>query len=992
MEPDRWRRIETLFRRSLEREPEERRAFLEAEGGDDPHLLAQILALVEADEEAEGFLEEAVSISDPDPDRERIGPYRLVETLGVGGMSTVYLAVRDDEAFEHRVAIKVVRQEAVRRDLLRRFLVERQILASLEHPYIARLLDGDTTEDGRPYFVLEYVEGEPLDVYCDRRGLPLAERLDLFCKVCEAVQHAHRHLVVHRDLKPGNILVTGEGTPKLLDFGIAKILDPRSFPRPVARTLTLLRPMTPLYASPEQVRGEAVTTATDVYSLGVLLYRLLAGCGPYRTPSQSPREIERAIEEQSPAAPSAAVRDPGAFGPQAATPETLAAARNTTPRALRRSLEGDLDNIVLTTLRKEPARRYGSVGELAEDLDRYRSGHPVRARPDSFGYRAGKFVRRHRVGVAMAAVLLLTVIGFAAAMTLQAMTIARERDAARLERDKAWTVADFLRDTFTDADPGESLGESLTAREILDRGAVRIPEELADQPELQATLMTTIGTVYTNLGLYEDAETQLEGALDIRRRVLPAGHPDTAESLSQLAELRYHQGSYDDALPLLEEARRILESRPDPDPRRLGNVINSLAAIHHLRGELDAAEPLYREALDMQRRRREEEPGELATTLGNFAILMQQKGDLSAVEPLFREALEIRRRQWGDEHPEIAFALANLAANIHEQGRMEEAEALHREALAMRRKIFGDDHPEVAQSLSSLATSLDQQGEYEAAEPLFRETLEIQVRHLGPDHPHALLTRNNLGILLRNLGRTAEAEQELRRTAEGRRRALGPTHADLAVALLNLANTRIDQGKVKGTEPLIQEALEINRQSLGNRHFATAQALESLVRLRRLQGRDVETEPLLREALQIHRETVGEDHFYTAVSLASLGDLLVEQGKPGEAEPLLRQALRIRRDRLPADHLQVALTENLLGACLVALDHHAEAEELLIAAERVIRDAPSATPAQKHTALERLVGLYRSWDKEEEAARWQARLAARSEGSERLSAAALGGG
>lgn len=972
MDPDRWRRLETLFRRSLREPPEGRRALLETECADDPHLLARVLSLLEADEEAEGFLEEPVSVADPDPERERIGPYRLVRTLGVGGMSTVYLAVRDDDAFEHQVAIKVVRQEAVRRDLLRRFLVERQILASLEHPYIARLFDGDTTDDGRPYFVLEYVEGEPLDVYCDRRRLPLAERVDLFRKVCEAVHHAHRHLVVHRDLKPGNILVTAEGVPKLLDFGIAKILDPRTFPRPVARTLTALRPMTPLYASPEQVRGEAVTTASDVYSLGVLLYRLLAGCGPYRTPSRTPREIERAIEEESPAAPSVAVRDPAAFGPQTATPETVAEARGVSPRTLHRNLVGDLDNIALTALRKEPARRYTSVLELAEDLERYLAGRPVRARPDTFPYRAGKFVRRHRVGVAMAAVLLLTVIGFAAVMAVQALTIARERDAARLERDKAWTVADFLRDTFTNADPGESLGASLTAREILDRGAERIPDELADQPELQATLMTTIGTVYTNLGLYEEAQTQLERALDIRREVLPSDHPDTAESLSQLAELRFHQGRYDDAQPLLEEAREILEARPEPDPRRLGDVINSLAAIHHLRGDLDRAEPLYQQALAIQRRRRGEEPGELATTLGNFAILMQQKGDLPAAEPLFREALDIRRQQWGDVHPEIAFALANLAANVHEQGRMKDAEALHRQALAMRRKVFGDDHPEVAQSLSSLATSLDQQGEHGAAEPLFREAVELQVRHLGPDHPFTLTTRNNLGILLRNLGRPTEAEEELRRTVEGRRKALGASHPDVAVTLLNLANALLDQRELEAAEPLLQETLEINRGALG-RHFATAQALEGLVRLRRLQGRTAETEPLLQEALDIHRETVGEDHLYTAVSLTSLGELLLEQGKPGEAEPLLRQAVRIRRDQLPSDHLLVALTESLLGACWVALDRHAEAEELLVASERVIREAASALPSQKQTAVERLVELYRSWGKEEDAARWQAR-------------------
>jgi serine/threonine protein kinase/Tfp pilus assembly protein PilF len=1008
MEPDRWRRIETLFRRSLQQPAEDRRAYLESQNAEDPLLIAQVLSLLEADDEVGDLLDQPPPLPGPDADpdagpdagskrsRERIGPYRLVETLGEGGMSTVYLAVRDDDAYERRVALKVIRREAVRFDLLQRFLVERQILASLEHSYIARLFGGDATEDGRPYFVLEHIEGEPLDVYCDRRRLGLEERIALLRRVCEAVHHAHRHLVVHRDLKPANILVTEEGIPKLLDFGIAKILEPRVFPRPVDRTRTGLRPMTPLYASPEQIRGEPVTTASDVYALGVLLYRLLAGCGPYRASSRAPHEIERAIEEESPIPPSVAVRDPAALGSargsRSATPESVAAARSVSPRTLRRRLEGDLDNIVLTALRKEPERRYASALELAEDLDRFLDGRPVRARRDTFPYRAGKLVRRHRIGVAMAAVLLLLIVGFAAAMAVQAMTIARERDAARLERDKAWTVADFLRDTFTTADPGESLGEPLTAREILDRGAERIPEELADQPELQATLMTTIGTVYTNLGLYDEAESLLRHALDIRRDVLDPDDPVTAESLSQLAELRFHQGRVDDALPLVEEARQILESRPEPDPRRLGEVINSLAAIHFLRGDLDGAEPLYRQALALQRRRRDEEPGALATTLGNFAVLMQQRGDLPAAEALFREALEIRRQQWGDEHPEIAFAIANLATNLHEQGKMKEAEVLHRQALAMRRKIFGDDHPEVAQSLLDLASNLDNQGEYAAAEPLFREALEIQLRHLGPEHPHTLVTRNNLGMLLRNLGRTAEAEEELRRAAEGRRKALGANHPDLALTLLNLGNVLVEQRKLEAAEPVLQEALQINRQALGDRNFATAQALEGLARLRRLQGRTGEQEALLRESLAIHRETLGEDHLYTATSLTGLGELLLERGEPDEAEPLLRRALRIRREQLPEGHLKLALTRSLLGACRVAQGRYAEAEELLIASQPVIRDAPSATPAQKLAVLERLVELYRSWGKQEEAARWQERLAATTASPESPGTAAARGG
>ncbi len=434
--------------------------------------------------------------------------------LGEGGMSTVYLAVRADDAYQQKVALKVLAYGADRSDLSARFRAERQILASLDHPGIARLLDGGTTDDGRPYLVMEYIEGAPLDQYCDQHRLGLDARVDLFRQVCAAVQYAHQNLVVHRDIKPSNILVTADGVPRLLDFGIAKLLEGAELPGAIEATMTGQRLMTPQYASPEQVEGGAITTATDVYSLGVLLYVLLTGHLPYRLPGTSSDALQRAVVEQDPERPSTAVgratregspRPSERAAGEGPTQEALSEARGLRPPQLRRKLRGDLDNIVLMALRKEPERRYASVALLSEDLRRYREQLPVAAQPDTLGYRARKFVGRHKAGVGAAAVGLAMILGLAATMTVQAVRLARQRDEIRAERDKALKLTGFLEQVFAGSDPSEARGETLTAREILDKGAARAMAELEDQPETQAALALVIGKVYQSLGLNDRA-------------------------------------------------------------------------------------------------------------------------------------------------------------------------------------------------------------------------------------------------------------------------------------------------------------------------------------------------------------------------------------------------------------------------------------------------------------------------------------------------------
>ncbi len=543
MTPERWQQIQTLAEAALEIDTDARSDFLDQACDGDEALRREVEALLGSLDRVESFLEtpalgdfarfraaagsgEPTTVARDSEWRpaesgpgQHVGPYRILHEIGHGGMGTVYAAARDDP-FEHRVAIKLIRPGMDSGSVAQRFRSERQILANLDHPNIARLLDGGTADDGRPYFVMELIEGERIDRYCDRERLPIRRRLDIFREVCAAVDYAHRNLVVHRDIKPSNILITRRGVPKLLDFGIAKLLDDTDFPYTVEATRTGLRPMTPPYASPEQLLGQAITTASDVYSLGVLLYMLLTGRLPYALAEPSPQEMQRALAEGQLPRPSTAVNRPE--GPDELSPDAVSRRRGTHPHQLRRRLAGDLDNIVLTALRREPERRYGSVALLAEDLRRHLEGLPVSARRDTFGYRAGKFLRRNKLAASIAGTSAALVLGFATTMAVQARQLARQRDRAKAERDKAdrerdkahrerdraEKVSTFLTDLFALADP-EAGGNTVTAREILDRGLDRI-QELEDQPEAQVGLMSALGRIYRKLRLQEQATPLLE--------------------------------------------------------------------------------------------------------------------------------------------------------------------------------------------------------------------------------------------------------------------------------------------------------------------------------------------------------------------------------------------------------------------------------------------------------------------------------------------------
>jgi serine/threonine-protein kinase len=803
---ERWREVDRLLDQALDSEPNERSALLDRECSGDHELRAAVDAMLRACHDSEGFLEDqpgpsyvapivaATVAAGPDgppvaTEGIRIGPYRIVRELGHGGMGVVYLADRADDQYRHRVALKLMRGGAwVAGDnhLARRFREERQILASLEHPGIARLLDGGVTADGSPWFALEYVDGTAIDRYCDAARLTILERITLFCSVCDAVAFAHRNLVVHRDLKPSNLLVTERREVKLLDFGIAKLLAHADGADGDAVTRTIVRALTPEYASPEHIRGERVATASDVYSLGVILYELLTGRRPYAAGRASLHDIERAVLDDAPTPPSAVVGrnvgGPNAENGDSTRDRAVAEARNTTPERLRRTLEGDLDAIVLTAIRKEPDRRYTSADQLAGDLRRYLAGLPVTARRDGRAYRAGKFIRRHRAGVAATALGALLLLGFSIVTAVQSARLRAQAERITIERDRAQQVSGFLVTLFRSADPFSGSGPATTVREVLDSGAARVDRELADQPELRAELLRAIGMSYMSLGLAPDARRLLERALAIPNQAIRDGEPhevSVKQSLAQvLQELAQYQAAESLYRDVLDWRRRALP----PGHTHIARSLTTLATAVSAQARYAEAEVLVREALAIDRAQHPADPRSVSQSLNNLGNILTRQGRYAAAESTHREAYAIRRAAVGEDHPETANSLVNIAAALGQQGRLREADSLFRIALAVKRARLGERHVDVATDEAGFAQLLELEGNYREAEVLFRHAIETHRRWRPDGHPRTATALLGLGELLMARGDARAAEPYLREALRSVRAALPPEHPSVAHA------------------------------------------------------------------------------------------------------------------------------------------------------------------------------------------------------------------
>ena len=804
MKPDRWKKVDALFAAALEKDSAERSAFLDAACADDPALRREVESLLAIDGEAEGFLEQPSPVPEtlarraeagrsPVAAGDHIGPYRLERELGSGGMGVVYLAERADDAYRGRVAIKLLHAGPHSTSLVRRFHSERQILASLDHPSIARLLDAGATADGYPYLVMEHIDGQPIDEYCDARRLGVGDRLRLCRQVCAAVHYAHQNLVVHRDIKPSNILVTADGTPRLLDFGIAKLLDPSGFPLTVEATTDDSRPMTPLFASPEQVRGEAITTASDVYSLGLLLYLLLTGRMPYQLQGASAREIERQLSERDPPRPSSVVLAPCRAADS--TPENLSQRRGVRPQQLRRQLAGDLDKIVSVALRPDPARRYGAVEQLSEDLRRHLDGLPVLARQDALGYQLATFLRRHRMAVGVVGLILVLIVAFAVSMARQATQIGHQRDRAELERARAERVSGFLVDLFTGIDPWIAKGGDVTARQVLEQGAEKIERDLADQPEVRASLQNAIGSVYLHLGLYDKAAPLLEDALATREDLLGADHLDVADTLNHLGNLYRRRGKYDASQQLHQRALAILEASRGPDDPDVAEALRFLSGVYRDQGQYSPAEELGLRAVTGYRAALGPDHPEVSASLASLAGTYARQGRTAEAEELLEQALTINEEVYADDHPSIAGLRYNLGHLRLARGALAEAEELLESAVRSWQAVFGDTHPNVGSGLLVLAGVADARGQPAVAEERLRRALDVLERAVGDRHDWVAKGLHELGELLARQDRVSEAEPLLERSLAIRRQVLATDHPDIGESLFHFAQLRRRQGR-----------------------------------------------------------------------------------------------------------------------------------------------------------------------------------------------------
>lgn len=842
----RWEEVDRLFEAALERPPEERERFLTAACAGDAELLDVVRSLLERAEgpgphlAGPGHLllrsvwpgaSAALAATEPSAIAagEQVGRYRITGELGRGGMATVYAAERADGAFEQQVALKVLRRGLDTDDVVRRFVAERQILASLDHPGIAKLLDGGATDDGRPFLVMERVAGQPVTEWADAHRLSVRQRLELVLQVADAVQYAHRRLVVHRDLKPSNILVDDEGRVKLLDFGIAKLLDPRAAGEDAALTRTGVRPQTPEYASPEQVLGQPVTTASDVYQLGLLLYVLMTGRRPFTGRGADletaitngrvtrPSETTGPGSAGTPAAasgpgPGAANADVAGRKPQtASSPEAVAHARGTTPDGLRRALRGDVDTIILKALRTEPEARYGSVEALAKDVRRHLDGLPVTARPDTLGYRTAKLLRRHRwLGPAVAAGVLFLLLYIATSIRYAAR-VAGERDraeqaAALAEREAATAreVTNFLTGLFRSGNPFV-VQDTISVIGLLERGADRVDAELVQQPLVRAELLLALGTAYRGLGRYDRADSLMRGSLGLLRT----------------------------------------EGVAENDDRILRTLVAIGENYHASRGFADA-DTIYHHVFALRRAQAGTRDTDLADLLTLMAMARRDMGDADSALTLVSHGIELRHAAGDTTGPGYLEALGSLAYSLRGAGAPDSAEVVYREVLRRETEAYGPDDIRVGITHNNLGFLLRTREDYVAAETHYREALRIHRAVLGPDHPRTTVTGGNLAVVLERLGKLDEVE------------ALAREQIAAVEALWPDGHWRVGS-----------QYASLGRFFLRNGRFAAAIAP-------------------LQTAARIYSRTIGADHEWTVVARAAHGVALLLSGREAEAEAVLR--------------------------------------------------------------------------------------------------------
>ncbi|MGO9087224.1 MAG: tetratricopeptide repeat protein [Candidatus Sulfotelmatobacter sp.] len=993
MDAERWKRVDELLQAALRVPVEQQEEFLRQQCAGDAALLEEVHSLLTSYRQAGSFLESPALSQDGGRTRTAgsgtwgtmdlspaagtvIGRYQLQQKIGEGGMGEVWLA-EQKEPVRRRVALKLIRGGVYTREAIARFDSERQALALMDHAAIAKVFDAGSTPQGTPYFVMEYVAGVPITAYCDNHRLNIRERLKLFIQVCEGVQHAHQKAIIHRDLKPSNILVQeadGRAAPKIIDFGVAKALTQKLTANTMFTRLGELVG-TPEYMSPEQAysSGEDIDTRTDVYSLGIVFYELLAGGPPLDLRNTPLEELLRRMREEEPPKPSTKIRtrDP-------VTSTQVAQKRQTEPPALVRQMRGELDSIALKALEKERSRRYASPADFAADIQRYLNNEAVLAVPPSLAYRTQKFARRYRATLVIAGAFALVLIAAALISIRQSIRASKEAAAASREAAVAQAVSDFLRNDLlaqasaaTQAGPSSKPDPDLKVRTALDRAAQRIEGKFAKQPEVEASIRTTIGWTYGQLGLYPEARKQLERALELQRKVLGEENPMTLSTKNELGWTAMAQGKYPEAEALLTQTlaarRRVL----GPEHSDTLGSLHNLGVLYRDEGKYPQAEALDSQTLEIRRRVLGPEHPDTLLSMGNLAEIYSDEGKYPQAEVLDSQTLEIDRRVLGPEHPYTLNSMNILAIVYWWERKYAQAEALLNQTLEIERRVYGPEHPDTLNSMNNLAGVYADEGKYAQAEALFNQTLEIERRVHGLEHPATLASMNNLAIDYQDEGKYAQAEALFSQTLEIRRRVLGPEHPDTLNSMNNLAGDYSDEGKYAQAEALLNHTFEIQRRVLGPEHPYALDTLNNLVVDYQKQGKYAQAETYAAQVLATRRRVFGPDDPNTILSEADLALAYLSQGKFVQSEPLAREAMELYQKKQP-DDWQRFRAESLLGASLAGQKKYGEAEPPLLEGYQGMLARKNRISSSDHYHLQLahqwLVQLYKDWGKPQKAA------------------------
>ena len=960
---------QTIFTEALEKEdPAERAAWLDQACAGNPILRQRVERLLQQHQRGGNFLEPPAAnateayVSQSAADQRDclrlkegpgtvIGPYKLLQQLGEGGFGVVFMA-EQHAPVRRKVALKVIKPGMDSAQIIARFEAERQALAMMDHVNIARVLDAGATESGRPYFVMELVHGVPITRYCDDNHLTPRERLELFVPVCNAIQHAHQKGIIHRDVKPSNVMITlydGKPVPKVIDFGVAKAIEQRLTERTLFTQYgTMVGTLE--YMSPEQAEMSAlgVDTRSDIYALGVLLYELLTGNTPLthkRLKEAAYAEILRIIKEEEPPKPSTRLSDSGE------ALASISAQRHMEPTKLTKLIRGELDWIVMKTLEKDRNRRYETANGFAADVLRYLNDEPVLACPPSAWYRFRKFARRHKVAVRAGATFAGLLLLGGAVSTWQAVRATLAEADARTERDKAvaenvraneeaaiaLAVNDFLQnDLLAEAAPDRNArGKKVTVEELLGRAAARIAGKFEKQPRIEAAIRQTIGDTYRRLGDYPAALPHLERAADLRRLVLGEDHPATLDGA------------------------------------------NALALAYKVAGKLDLALSLNDRTLKRRTAVLGPDHPDTLTSANNLARTYQALGKLDLALPLLEQTLAKRTATLGPDHPDTLSSMVNLANAYRQDGQTDRALPLLEQTLARMKVALGPDHSDTLGTMASLAVAYYTAGKPDLALPLFEQTLEKQKAQIGPNHPNTLSSMVNLAHAYQDTGKLALALPLLEDALARLRMTLGSDHHATLNGMNTLATAYQKAGRLAESEPLYREAAMGTRAKLTFAHPNTQTYQRNLAGCYAKLGQPEKAEPLWRELAVFWKEKAGADSPQYAAELHPLGQSLLEQHKPAEAEPLLRECLMIRETKLPEDW-QTCDTRSMLGGSLLGQKQYAEAEPLLLAGYEGLKQREAKIPVNGKgrlaESLERLANLYEATGDKDKAAKWRNKL------------------